>query len=270
MDRVRPRRRLPAAGTVVLAAVLLVWAQLDDPVASFSCALPLAVVCGLSAAAFGIAAAVRWVVGWVGRRRGRPAAPPRPARHGADSPGYDAALAVFAAASYGATQLLVGAISHAGGYYLHPIQGGSQLSAWSTIYTQIVAEAQNVLILFGADFWGSPQPPTALAYLHLVCVAVALLGLLTAIVRWSDEDRVTRALVVGVLIMLVAGATSPTMIPVGGAHEIAIVLPLGAVLGGRVIGPWLAVRRQPQTGGPRAGTQVAEGPSQPGWYGPRG
>ena len=45
------------------------------------------------------------------------------------------------------------------------------------------------------------------------------------------------------------------MIPVGGAHEIAIVLPLGAVLGGRVIGPWLAVRRQPQTGRPVPATQ---------------
>ena len=155
------------------------------------------------------------------------------------------------------TQLLVGAIWHAGGYYLHVIQGGSQLSAWSTIYAQIVAEAQNVLILFGANFWVSLQPQTALAYLHLVCVAVALLGLLIAIVRWSDEDRVTRALVVGVLIMLGAGATSPTMIPVGGAHEIAIVLPLGAVLGGRVIGPWLAVRRQPQTGRPGGGNSGA-------------
>ena len=143
VDRVRPRRWLLAAGTLVLAAVLLVWAQLDDPVATFSCALPLAVVCGLSAAAFGIAAAVRWLVGWVRRRRGRPAGPPRPARHGAELPGYDAALAVFAAASYGVTQLLVRAIQHAGGYYLHAIQGGSQFSGWSTISAQIQTEAEN-------------------------------------------------------------------------------------------------------------------------------
>ena len=73
----------------------------------------------------------------------------------------------------------------------------------------------------------------------------------------------TRALVVGILIMLVAGATSPLMIPLGGTHEIAIVLPLGAVLAGRVIGPWLAVRWQPQTVGRGPS---AQGPaSQPGW-----
>ncbi len=167
VDRVRPRRWPWAAATLALAAVLLVWAQLDDPVATLSCALPLAIVCGLSVAAFLIAAAVRRLVGWIRRRRGRPAAPPRPARPGADSPGYDAALAVLAAASYGVTVLLVRVIGNAGGYYLHPIQGGSQISAWAMVSRQIAAEAENLLILFGANFWVRSQPQTAFAYLHL-------------------------------------------------------------------------------------------------------
>ena len=204
----------------------------------------------------------------VARRLGSPTARPpagpprRPARHGAESPGYDAALAVFAAVSYGVTQLLIRAIQNVGGYYLHAIQGASQLSGWSTISAQIQTEAENALILFGANFWVGSQPQTAFAYLHLVCVAVALLGLLIAIVRWHRADRVTRALVVGILIMLVAGATSPLMIPLGGTHEIAIVLPLGAALGGRVIGPWLAVRWQPRTG--RPGADSCQGPSAQG------
>jgi hypothetical protein len=244
VDRVRPRRWLLAAATVVLVAVLLIWAQLDDPVATLSCALPLAIVCGLSVAAFAVATAVRWVIGWVRRRRGRPAAPPRPRRHGADSAAYDAVLAVVAAASYGLTQLLVRAIWRSGGYYLHAIPAGSQISGWKTAPVQIAAEAENVLILFGANFWVGSQPQTAIAYLHMVCLAVALLGLLVAIACWHRQDRVTRALVVGVLVMLAFGAASPLMIPLGGTHEIAVVLPLGAVLGGRVIGPLLAVRRQ--------------------------
>ena len=249
VDRVRPRRWPRAAATVALAAVLLIWAQLDDPVATLSCALPLAVVCGLSAAAFLVAAAARRLTGWIRGRRARPAGPPRPARHGAASPGYDAALAVVAAASYGVTELLVRAISHAGGYYLHAIPAGSQISGWATAAAQIQAEAENLLILFGANFWARSQPQTAFAYLHFVCAGVALLGLLIALVRWRWTDRVTRALVVGVLVMLVLGAASPLMIPIGGAHEVAIVLPFGAVLGGRVIGPWLAaVRRRPQAG----------------------
>src|SRR5260370_456168 len=35
----------------VAAGVLLAWAQLDDPVATYACALPLAVVCAVRAAA---------------------------------------------------------------------------------------------------------------------------------------------------------------------------------------------------------------------------
>ena len=244
VDRLRPRRWLLAGATLVLVAVLLVWAQLDDPVATLSAALPLAIVCGLSVAAFVVATAVRWVIGWVRRRRGRPAAPPRPRRHGADSLAYGAVLAVVAAASYGVTQLLVRAIWHAGGYYLHAIPAESQISGWATVPKQISAEAENLLILFGANFWVRPQPQTGIAYLHLVCLAVALFGLLGAIVSWHRQDRVTRALVVGVLVMLAFGAASPLMIPLGGTHEIAVVLPLGAVLGGRVLGPLLAVRRQ--------------------------
>ena len=244
VDRVRPRRWPRAAAPIALAAVLLIWAQLDDPVATLSCALPLAVVCGLSVAAFLVATAVRWLVGRVRRRRGRPAGPPRPALHGAASPAYDAALAVVAAASYGVTELLVRAIWHAGGYYLHAIPAGSQISGWATAPAQIQAEAENLLILFGANFWVGSQPQTAFAYLHFACAAVAVLGLLIALIRWRWTDRVTRALVVGVVVMLVLGAASPLMIPLGGTHEVAIVLPFGAVLGGRVIGPWLAARRQ--------------------------
>jgi hypothetical protein len=240
VDRVVPRRWLPAAATLLLTFVLLVWAQLDDLVASLSCAIPLAVVGGASAAAFGIAFGVRRLAGLVGRRRGRPAVPPRPARHGAQSPGYDAALAVLAAASFGVTELLIKGIWHAGGFYLRAIPAGEQISGWATVPAQLQAVGENLLILFGANFWGEPQPQADFAYLHLVCLALALLGLLITIARWRRADRVTRALVVGVIVMLAAAAASPLMIPVGGTHEIAVVLPLGAVLGGRVVGPWLA------------------------------
>ena len=240
VDRVVPRRWLPAVATLLLTFVLLVWAQLDDLVATLSCAIPLAVVGAASAAAFGIAFGVRRLAGLVRRRRGRPAVPPRPARHGAQSPGYDAALAVLAAASFGVTELLIKGIWHAGGFYLRAIPAVSQISHWATISAQLQALGQNLLILFGANFSGMPQPQSVFACLHLVGVAVALLGLLITIARWRRADRVTRAVAVGVIVMLAAGAASPLMIPVGGTHEIAVVLPLSAVLGGRVVGPWLA------------------------------
>ena len=242
VDRVVPRRWLPAAATLLLIFALLVWAQLDDLVATLSCAIPLAVVCGASVAAFLIAAGTRRLVGLVRRRLGWPAAPLRPARNEAQSPGYNAALALLAAASFGVTELLIKAIRNAGGYYLRAIPANSQISPWSTVPAQLHALGENLLILFGANFWGLSEPQAAFAYLHIVCAALALLGLLIAIARWRRADRVTRALVAGVVVMLVAGAASPLMIPIGGTHEVAVVLPLGAVLGGRVVGPWLAAR----------------------------
>ena len=108
---------------------------------------------------------------------------------------------------------------------------------------QLGALGQNLMYLFGANFWGKPQPLTAFGYLHLVGVAVALLGLIIAIWSWPRADRVTRTLVLAILVVLAAGAVSPLTQPVSGTHEIAIVLPLSAVLAGRCIGPWLAGRR---------------------------
>ncbi len=241
VDRVVPRRWLPAVATLLLTFVLLVWAQLDDLVGTLSGAVPLAVVCGGSAAAVVlIAAGVRRFAGAAG---GRPAAgPPGLARDGAQSPAYNAALALLAAASFGVTEVLIKAISHVGGFYSRAIPAGSQISHWSTVPAQVRALAENLLILFGANFWGLPQPQAAFAYLHLTCLALALIGLVVSIARWRTADRVTRALVVGIFVMLAAGAASPLMIPSGGTHEIAVILPLGAVLGGRVVGSWLAAR----------------------------
>ena len=68
VERVTPRRWRAAAATLALIFALLVWAQLDDLVATLSCAVPLAVVCGGSAAAVLIAAGVRRFAG-AGRRR---------------------------------------------------------------------------------------------------------------------------------------------------------------------------------------------------------
>jgi hypothetical protein len=53
---------------------------------------------------------------------------------------------------------------------------------------------------------------------------------------------VTRTIVLGLFALFAASAVSPLMQPISGAHEIAIMVPFGAVLAGRVIGPWLAGR----------------------------
>ena len=159
------------------------------------------------------------------------------------STSYDLALVVAAVASFGLTQLAIRAINNAGGYYLHAIPAKSQISQWSTVPAQMRAFGQNLMYLFGANFWDRPQPQAAFGYLHLVGVAVALLGLLIAALELAEGEPGDASIVIAVFGVFAAGSVSPLMAPVSGAHEIAIMLPLGAVLRGRGIGPWLASRR---------------------------
>jgi hypothetical protein len=239
VDRLRPRRLLPALAAGLVVCLLLTWAQLDDLVAAVSCALPLAFVCATPLAA----AAGRRLVGRLRARRGRHPAPPLPWRREADLHGYDVALLVAALASFGLAQLVNRAINDLGGFYLHAIPATAQISPWATVPAQVSALGQNLMYLFGSNFWVEPQVLTDFAYLHLIGLAVALTGLLLALWSWPRADRVTRTIVVGLFALFAASAVSPLMQPISGAHEIAIMVPLGAVLAGRAIGPWLASRR---------------------------
>jgi hypothetical protein len=234
----------------VVACVLLIWAQLDDPVATYAGAVPLAVVCAVRAA------------------------------FSARSPGprrwYDAALAVAAVSSYGLTRLMNSDIRAAGGFYVFPSHALGIARA-SAIPHQLQVTGQNALLLFSANFWGARTSlDAALGYLHLAGVAVALCGLLLGV--WglffrlspvfgsapsapsgpsgsggpgARADRVSQALAVGACVMLAASVFGAPAVPVHSPHEIVIVLPLTAVLGGRLVGPWLSGARQARVGVPR-------------------
>jgi hypothetical protein len=249
VDRLRPRLLLPVLGTALLVCLLLTWAQLDDPVAEFSGAAPLALACATPLAAV----PVRRLANRIRARQGRRTAPPLPWRREAELHGYDLALLVAAVASFGLTQLALRMITRLGGFYLHAIPAKSQISHWSTVPAQVRTLGQNLMYLFGSNFWVKPQPQTAFAYLHLIGLAVALIGLLIALWSWPRADRVTRTLIVALFAVFAAGAVSPLMQPISGAHEIAIMLPLSAALAGRVIGPWLAGQRRAEGEDPAVG-----------------
>ena len=176
-----------------------------------------------------------------------------------------------AVASFGLTQLANREIYRLGGFYLHAIPAKSQISHWSTVPSQVRTLGQNLMYLFGSNWWTKPQPLTDYAYLHLIGVAVALVGLVIAIWAWPRADRVTRTLVVAILAVAAAGAVSPLTQPISGAHEVAILLPLSAALAGRMIGPWLAGRRQAQDvsegDAPAAGGPQAAQAARRGWLG---
>jgi len=212
-DRAR-ERWWAVAGTVLL----LVWAQVDDPLATYAAAVPIALVC-----------LVRAALPLVRRRR----------------PGwYDAGLAAAAVVSVGLTRLAVHGISAAGGYQMHALKVRQSIpvSLWGE---QVKLTVQNVLILFGADFWEQPTAiRTAIAVLHLAGFLLALAGLLAGIAcLFRSADRITQVLTVGTLVVLVAATFATHMVLLQGAHQIAVVLPFAAVLAGRTVGSWLARRR---------------------------
>jgi hypothetical protein len=211
----RARERWWAVAVTVL---LLVWAQVDDPLATYAAAVPMALVCLVRAA---LPLVRRRQPGW-----------------------YDAGLAAAAVVSVGLTKLAVHGISVAGGYQMHSLKVRQSIpvSLWGE---QVKLTVQNVLILFGADFWEQPTAiRTAIAVLHLAGFLLALAGLLAGIAcLFRSADRITQVLTVGTLVVLVAATFATHMVLLQGAHEIAVVLPFGAVLAGRTVGAWLARRR---------------------------
>jgi hypothetical protein len=221
-----PRTRLAQWLVPVGVAVLFTWAQVDDPLATYAAAWPMAVVCLA--------------------RAGLPLLRRRP--DGGWRPGwYDLGLAAAAAASVELTRLAERAINAAGGFTMHSlkVQQSIPVSAWGH---QLTITAQNVLILFGADFFEQPTwTRTLIALVHLAGVALALAGLIAGIgCLFRSADRVTQILTAGTLTMLAAGAFRTDVLLLQSAHEIAVVLPFGAVLAGRAVGPWLtrAFRRR--------------------------
>ena len=159
VDRLRPRRPPPVLAAALLVGLLLTWAQLDDPVAEFSCALPFALACATPLAA----AAGRRLAGRTRGRGGRPVAPPLPWRRAAALHGYDLALLAAAVASFGLAQLANRAINGLGGFYLHAIPAQSQISPWATVPAQVRTLGQNLMYLFGSNFWVRPNAATAAA-----------------------------------------------------------------------------------------------------------
>jgi hypothetical protein len=217
LDRLRPRWYLPP-----LIFVLLSWVQVADQLATVAAAGPIL------------------LVGVV--RTGLCLLPGRQGTSPAARVWYDLWLAVAAGASVPAAHQVLAVIRHHGGFYVHPLPGGLFASA-SALPHQGTVLGLCVLILFGADLAGqTPGLAMSFAALHIAGLAVAGAGLLAGLARFSarDADRVNQILVAGTLATLAAGWLGTHMSSGFSAHEIAVVLPLGAALAGRTLGGALA------------------------------
>ncbi len=258
-DRPVGRRYVPAA-----ACVLLAWTQVGDELSVVAATVPVAAVCACRLVAVAV------------RRRPRAAL-------GAGL-GEDGPLLAAAIASVVIAKLAQRAITALGGFDLRPIAGG-RLAPIGRIGGNARLLWQSIVVLFGANKPGVPRGPIAIsrhaplvliADLHVVGLVLAGAGLVAGIAvgflgrvgrtgraarsgQWdiSDEPdksggceggrRVSQILVVAISATMAAAVFGSVLQTLASAHEVAILMPLGAVLAGRTLPP-LAARLAPGAG----------------------
>jgi hypothetical protein len=130
-------------------------------------------------------------------------------------------------------------MSAAGGYYLHHVPFSlAPAAAWPS---HLRVTAQGVLALFGASFTGLHfGAAVVFAILHLVGLAMVAWALW--LVAWTfagSAGLVNQVLAVAIVINLVVYVPSTLASGVLNAREFAVILPFGAALAGRMLGPRL-------------------------------
>jgi hypothetical protein len=222
LDRAPERWYVPAG-----VCLLLAWVQVADQLTLIAATAPVAAVAG-----------VRLLAG---------AARHRPRREFR----YDALLLAAAVVSVALASLAQAAIRLLGGFRQSPLTYGLLAPV-----SQIPANARNMgrtlLLLFGANnpyrgTGGTHQLLAISADIHLIGLALAAVGLAAAVIMFFTirVDRVTQIVVAATAATLAAGIFGTVVPDLAHAHEVAILLPFGAVLAARMLPPLLPARRLP-------------------------
>jgi hypothetical protein len=156
---------------------------------------------------------------------------------------YDAALLAAAAASYELANVSLRAIRKFGGYYQQPLP--KQLIApMSQVRGNLHVMLQSIQLLFGANYQGRHPQLNLSAEVHWVGLGLAAAGLAVAVVTFffRRTDRVSQIVAAATICTLIAGVFGTLIQSLAYAHEVAILLPLGAVLAGRMLVPLLPAR----------------------------
>lgn len=205
--------RAPRRGYVpVVVGAMLAWIGVADRLMVVIGVLPLLAVC--------IMRAYQGVV-----QRREPVA----------SRWFDLSLAAAAVMSVGVSSVVVKLIGEHGGFAVHPV--GTALATADTVPAHAWLTVQGVLGQYGAGFFGMTLGPTAgIAFLHLAGVALAVWALCRVLRRFfSCDDLIAQVLALGILLNLAAYALSTMPTTYWSTREIALVLPGGAVLAGRML-----------------------------------
>jgi hypothetical protein len=223
IDRAQPRWWVPVA-----TGVLLAWVQVADSLALLTGAVPLVIACAAR----------------VGYRLVRRRADGQSITGGLVSCWYELSLAVAAIGSVAAAALASRLIRAAGGYVVWP--PSTPLSPIGLLRRHAELAYHGVLTLFGADFAGQrPGIGLLFAAAHLVGVAMAATAFCLALRQFlGSGDLLVPAFAAAIALNLAAYVGSQIPVNIATTREIAIVLPYGAVLAGRLLaGPLIAVRR---------------------------
>jgi hypothetical protein len=162
--------------------------------------------------------------------------------------------------SFGASVLVVSAIKHLGGYTPLPLI--TTAASTRDIPAHLVLTIKGILTVYGANFAGlSSGVAVAIALVHLAGLALALWGVCRAFRRFvSASDLIVPVLATGIVINLAAYIGSVRPASWYDTREILAVLPLGAVLAGRLLAEPLArARLMPVLAGVLAGYVFALG-----------
>jgi hypothetical protein len=244
-DVTAPRWYVPVA-----VGGLLAWTEVGDELSLVAATVPIAAVCG-----FRLAVTVAGRGPRIGLR-------------------WDGLLLAGALVSVPLAELAERALRAADGFGRPPI-AGTRLASLGQFPAHAGVLWQSLALIFGANNPGQPSraitisnhvPLVLSADLHVIGLAAAGAGLVAGIAAgffgwpgpairpgpptratragratratqadWADRDRVGQILVVAIGVTITAGLVTTVMKSLTNAHEVAILLPLGAVLAGRTL-----------------------------------
>ncbi|HEX4290371.1 MAG TPA: hypothetical protein VH021_15725 [Trebonia sp.] len=214
LDRAPERWYVPAG-----VCLLLAWVQVADQLTLIAATAPVAAVAG-----------VRLLV-LAARRRPR------------SEFRYDGLLLAAAVVSVALASVAERAIRHLGGFRQSPLVYGL-LAPVSQIPANVRMTGRTLLLLFGANnqaegHGGTHQLLEISAHIHLIGLALAVAGFAVAVFLFftARMDRVTQIVAAAAAATLAAGIFGTVLPDLAHAHEVAILLPLGAVLAGRMLPP---------------------------------
>jgi hypothetical protein len=241
--------------TVVTIWAVLAVTIIADKIAITGAVLPVVIVCLFHATPARTAQTPRADSG-AGNRPGLPAhrgpdGPDQPAAGGRTRRGvgpvadwvrarsFELSVAVAAVAAVAAAQLSLVVITRLGGFALLPVE--TRIVTPAGIPRHLSMTFQDTLGLFGAEVRAAPPGPQAVfAWLHLPGIVLATAAFGVALWRLPGRrDLVSDVLAVGLVVNLAEFVASGIPSTPFDTREMVAVLPYGAVLAGRTIGPWL-------------------------------